>query len=614
MRPVLPTKGLVPTDSQTPMKRTSEKPLQPFTLPKQGTVTQDTVTLAEQYQHHSDSSLHALRLQALHAGNTNILSNLLAARPGLAFRLRMRDTTADMLQTLAAALPQQAPSPSIELIGPWPEGAKPRVLASFFTHPALHSLLLSGSLLTSVQLEAVVEATRQTPSALTAFTYHDDRECLTDPELVVLLGQLKALRQLDIGVATDDGEELAADDPRALALAGALLARPLDALVLREFGPFMAHLRRAWTRGHPPSWHALTLSSVCMDPEDSEALEHLAAVLSRCVKAPSIGRLSLKGFQVEHDGPDNPLAADVRHNLSMPVLENALAQAIRQRTHTLILRVTTDHLAAMHILMRGLSGQPTPADADPANTDAADAPANPGIGCVRELHLTYRPTPSELAGGAGGGSVVHRFLDGIAQWMPRLHRLDALAITLGQPGGDPETPAPPPLAAGGLTAVVDALASLRLTRLRVDGDLLTPMPDELQACLQRVRAQAADAELQMKALGGCFGFMAPPGYLPADVGRLIIQHVRHGDHRRTEGQSRDLLRMQGLDRATQAAFVSHHHSVIEAAAKAKAKAEAAAAAGADAEVMAMAGTPPDLPPSATAPTAPATPLGSTDAT
>lgn len=515
-----------------------------------------------------DGTVQALRYEALLTDDFMLLEQLLAERPDLPFHLHMdSDMQAELVRTLIDALPDDRPAPAIVLSGTLPEQVPDDALAQLFIHPTLHSLSLTELLLGSEQVQTIVEAVRQTPSALTSLSYCDDIECVLDPGIRALITTLPQLRSLQLGASSMGSVE--ADDPDALALATCLLQLPLDALTLKGCGTLMTHLLQQWTPRHSPRWQQLTISLIGLTVPDDVDVGHLANFLHCCVSTPSIRTLQLQQFYVDDGDPDNQGKNQLPFCPSAYRLVALLADAMVQRHAPLQLGLDSGDIGALVLLMTSLSGRP-------------------GIRCVHTLHLAYRPTTAGLASSCSGPDPVGRFLLAAATGIGVLPRLDSLCITLdlttnpdlpdslaadgpeaaddasgsdaSEASSGPEAgPALPPLTpvpASALTPLAQTLGSSHLTSLTFAGRWLTPLPAVLHPCVQRVAARAVHSALQIQALDLRMGFMQPPLALPAEVGLVIARNI-HPD-----GPNRQLVtQLSALDRSSLLHFVDRYNQL-----------------------------------------------------
>lgn len=559
------------------MKRTSSDPSRSPTraspLPVADTPPSTTSEPERLTEGLRDGTVEALRHEALLADDFMLLEQLLAERPALPFHLHMdADMPAELFRTLLDALPEDHPAPAIVLSGTLPEGVPDEALAQLFTHPTLHSLSLTELLLRSEQVQAIVDAVRQTPSPLTSLTYCDDVECVLDPGIRALITALPQLRRLELGATSLGSGSVEADDPDALALAKCLLNMPLDALTLKDFGALMTHLLQQWTPQDSPQWQQLTVNLIGLTVFDDLEVGHLATFLHGCVSTPSIHTLQLQQFYVDDGDPENRGKNPLPFCPAAYRLVALLADALVRRQTPLQLELDSGDIGALELLMTSLSSRP-------------------GIRCVHTLHLAYRPTTASLASSCSGQDPAGRFLLAAATSGGALSRLDSLCITLDPtanpdlPGSlavdDPEAsddpsgsdaseasddpdaePALPPLAplpAQALVSLAQTLGSTHLTSLTFAGRWLTPLPEVLQPCLQRVAARAVLSALQFKALDLRMGFIHPPLALPVEVGELIAQQIQ------PDGRVRGLVaQLPALDRSTLLHFVDRYNQLAVA--------------------------------------------------
>ncbi len=540
--------ALTPSPQRSPdhATATASTALQPPGTSLEDFITDDT----------PDEVITAARHAALQAGDDESLCFFLAVRPELPLRMHMdASTRAETVCTLVDALPDDMPSPPIELSGSLPDQVPVEALTTLFTHPTLHTLSLTDLELSSDQLASVVQAVRTTPSALTSLHCSDDIECLLDPGLADLIEALGSLRRLALGTAGGGPGPMDHQGPAALRLAGVLLDKPLDGIVLEDFGPFMEALRRSLTSGHVPTWGALTVSFMGLTPHDTREITELTVVLVRCLAQPGLRTLTLKDFFIH----DQDMGDADRHTLALPDffvgdedpappeptadacssaaygMARALAEALSRRSVPLHLVLDSTDIAALNLLMGGVTGHPARPGASLTEPGPADSPVAGGIHCVRALSIAYRPTLEAVIPVSGQHPGLEGFLQGITAWVPRLGRLDALTVTLEPVPAwmDDHADHPraaPELAATTLTGVARTLELTHLTSLTFDGLLLTPVPDLLQPCLQQVHARALHVELQTRSLDVCFGFLHPLGgrgmHLPAELGRRLVADIQ----------------------------------------------------------------------------------------
>ncbi len=488
----------------------------------------------------TDDAVQTLRSKALLDDDFMLLDQLLAERPDLPFCLHMDlDSNAAPFCTLIDALPENSPSPSIDLSGTLPDQVPTEALVELFTHPTLNTLSLTELLLTHEQVAAIVEAVRQTPSALSSLSFSDDAECLLDAGIPALIAGLPQLRTLELGASSLDSSSIQGADPAALALARCLLDTPLDELVLKDFGIFMEHLRASWSTERQPRWKQLTVDLMGLTPYDDLEVRQLAIFLTRCIANPSLDTLSLQRFHIDDGDPAHKGLSRLPCCPAAYRLVELLADALGQRHAPLHIRLESGDIFALEMLMGSLSRRP-------------------GIRCVRTLHLAYRPTAASLALVRGGPPPVQRFLDALAACLSALPRLDSLSVML-DPETDPARPAATPLPAAGLTAVARAMAGSHLTSLTLGGHL-TPPPEILQPCLQQVGARSVQAELQIRALDLRMGFMKPPMHLPTELGRIIARKID------PDGSGRGLVaQLPALDCTALLEFVDRCNQLAETA-------------------------------------------------
>lgn len=498
-----------------------------------------TPTLLDRALDWTDDKMNTQRQKLLAKNDFNSLSDLLAVRPELPLEVQLENASAAEVHTLADALPEDEPTPPIVLVGSLPEHLSNEALAAFFTHPTLHSLTLCEPMLTRDQLETLVEAVRAHPSALISLSYQDEAECLLDPEFATLIGELQALETLtivgsNIGYGTVDGSS-----PDALRLAQTLLRKPLAELELRDCGALLDALLRCWSERHRPDWQQLTVSQATLCPSNAQEAGELARFLALCVANPSIQTLVLKDFWFSNGDPHDALGTGGPHSPESRRLAQALSGALARRTRPLRIELEGDDVAALAWLLGSVSQRPLPHQPHVVAEGSQEAGDRPGTPCIRELELVCRPPASPLEDPPGQQRPFLMALDGITDALPRLPRLHALNITLDIPLATAHD-APPDASVGAgsgttaaaLQALAQALDRTHLTSLTLEGTWPAPAADILGPSLHQVGVRALRAELEMRSLDACFGFVAPPSHrdcsLPLEVGDLILQELCAG--------------------------------------------------------------------------------------
>ncbi len=555
------------------MKRTSSS----LTPPPQGspdraTVAVSTASTAEQppevdvaepiTEDTPDEVVTARRHQALQSGDDETLSDLLAIRPQLPMQLHMDGSTqAGTVCTLVHALPDDSPSPPIELSGSLPDQTPVEALATLFTHPTLSTLSLTRIVLTREEVAGVANAVRTAPSALTSLSCSDDMDCLLDPGFADLIEALGSLRRLKLVNASGAFNPMDADGPAALRLGQVLLDKALDAIELHDFGPFMEALRHGCTGGHLPAWGELTVSKMGLTPNDTREITELTVVLAHCLATPYLRTLTLKGFFIREQDADDPAGGTLvlddfffdEENPESPAetqgpcsgaaygMARALAEALSRRSAPLQVALESPDIEVLNLLMGGFTGHPAEPGASLTTHGVADSPGPGGAHCLCALGIVWRPDLVDLVTvmpDTGPHPWVDGFLQGIAAWVTRLGRLDSLTVTLDPalaPRDEIRGPidfAPMP-GTGSLSELARALAPTHLTSLTFDGAVFTPVPDLLHPCLQRVHARALHVELQTSALDVCFDFLypgqdpdqVPHMHLPAELGRRLVTDI-----------------------------------------------------------------------------------------
>lgn len=525
-----------------------------------------------------DDLVQALRYEALLSDDLTLLEQLLAERPDLPFHLHMNldmdpGMQATLIHNLIEALPEDQTTPAIVLSGSLPEQVSDDALAQLFTHPTLHSLSLTELLLRSEQVEAIVDAIRQTPSALTSLTYCDDIECVLEPGIRDLISGLPQLRSLELGASSMGSGSVRHDDEDALALAQCLLHMPLEALTLKDFGILMTHLVQQWTPQDSPRWQQLAVHLIGLTPSDDLEVGHLTTFLCRCVSTPSIQTLQLQQFYVDDGDPENQGKKQLQVCPAASRMVLRLTDALQRRDAPLQLELDSGDIGALKLLMTSLSGRP-------------------GIRCVHSLHLAYRPTTASLASSCSGQDPAGLFLLAVATGVGALPRLDSLCITLNttahpdlqgtltaddpeasddasaseasdassDPHAQPALPPVTPLPVSALAPLAQALGSTHLTSLTFNGRWLTPLPEVLNPCLQRVAAHAIHSALQIQALDLRMGFMRPPMVLPTELGLVVARNI-HPD-----GPTRQLVaQLPALDRSSLLRFVGRYNQLANTA-------------------------------------------------
>lgn len=593
------TQGLRHFLTQVRMKRTSSS----LTPPPQGspdraTVAVSTASTTEQppevdvadliTDDTPDEVVTALRQQALQSGDHEALSVLLAVRPQLPMQLHMdASTLAETVCTLVHALPDDSPSPSIELSGSLPDQTPIEALTTLFTHPTLSTLSLTRLVLTREDVASVASAVRTTPSALTSLSCSDDMDCLLDPGFADLIEALGSLRRLQLANTGGGYNPMGADGPAALRLAQVLLDKALDAIELHDFGPFMEPLRCACTDGHVPAWEALTLSCMGLTPNDTREITELTVVLAHGLAAPDLRALTLKGFFIREQDVDDPAGdtlvlddfffdeedpeppAETQGPCSGAAysMARALAEALSRRRAPLQVTLESADIEVLNLLMGGFTGHPAEPGASLTTHSVADSPRPGGAHCLRALSIVWQPDLGDLVTtmpDTGPHPSVDGFLQGMAAWVTRLDRLDSLTVTLdpvqaARDGITGPIDVAPMLAAGSLSGLAEALAHTHLTSLTFDGALLTPVPDLLHPCLQRVHAHAIHVELQTSALDVCFDFLypgqVPHMHLPAELGRRLVTDI---------GASRPhpMTTLPALTRRQLTSFVDRYNELV----------------------------------------------------
>lgn len=467
-----------------------------------------------------DADLHALRSSALDAGQPLQLRHWLTAAADRPFSLSLQSDLAPRhLHTLLKALPEDGAVPPLRLTGPVCPVLTGSALARLLAHPGLQDLCLLELELDALQLQDLIQGLEHGAPGLTRLVWADDVDCLINDSVASILGRLPRLRQLTLQMTSNDAINQSRWDSSSLQMAHTLAALPLDSLSLSDLGCFMTALNMALPKGGSIPWQGLEVQEMDLSEAQAGYILPLTLVLVRCLADPCMRSLRLNGFHIGTalTAGDEAVPVCARQCLDLVA---GLAAAVRRRSQPLDLVVDSDDLAALVLLMDGLTGDPE--QTVRSDTDSDDDSAGP-ITCVRSLSVAYRPYTGHMEDLRSMEDMLHC----VAVWLDVFPRLDTLDLLL-----DPYVDLL--VSSADLVSRVSdhtqrqlaqALSDGPVTSLRLHGALLEPTPVFLQPCLAAATRRALHDRLRIASLDVGLDFLGQRHGLPSDLRRRLLDDV-----------------------------------------------------------------------------------------
>lgn len=472
----------------------------------------------------SGAELDALRSGALEAGQPLELRHWLAADAQRPLYLSLQtDAAPRHLYTLLKALPERGPVPPLQLVGPVCPDLSGLLLAQLLAHPGLRDLHLEELELDAMQLQGLMQGLMQGlergAPALTRLVWADDVDCLINDSVASILQRLPMLRDLTLRMTSTDAVNQSRGDSSSLQLARTLAALPLDSLSLGDLGCFMTALSMALPKGSLVPWQALEIQELNLSEAEAGYILPLTLVLVRCLANTELKSLRLSGF---HIGAAHPGGGDAGPVCARQCLDlvAGLAVAVQRRSKPLDLTLDSDDLAALILLMDGLTGDPERTVR--TESDSEDSSAGP-ITCVRSLSVAYRPDtghPDDL-------QAMDDMLHCVTVWLGAFPQLDTLEIVLAPEVGTPVSSADLVARVSDHTQrqLAQALSGGNITRLELHGSLLEPTPLFLHACLADATRRALDHRLRIESLDVGLDFLGQRHGLPTELRRRLLHDV-----------------------------------------------------------------------------------------